>query len=355
MFRLGEQYAETLHEVVWNEDLFQDSEDDPIGYLLQMKGSVLRSDGCLLASYSLTDEHIADLRPHAQLTTSQKALWSLVVQLITLLHRQIQNQTDVWGNPLPTSIGHLFALFDASDLYRKQGDTSEVHSITIDRQVYFLKQSYQPNLILYHEEAFRAECAMNAVLNILPWKLGPQSYGMFIDASGRLTYLSSKVPGITMTDIRKAASRVSLLSVQLAVLSEFLCNCQDRHHNNAFIDRYRSQVWLIDFANSFAYADEDMLILPTADLRSDAQLQLFTRALWTWHPERLQTPEGNTLILPDVLFGMVQSRDSIVNALHHYDIPEASIRMVQRRLSLLELLLQEEEVTLELLNMRENH
>jgi hypothetical protein len=169
---------------------------------------------------------------------------------------------------------------------------------------------------------------------------------IFLDTDGLLTYLSNKVPGMVMSDIRKAASRVSLASVQFAALTEYVCGAQDRHYENALIDRYHAQPWLIDFANSFV-DDDDIFALPSVDMPMEDQREQFMRALWAWHPDRIVTDSGETLILPDVLTEITQARSSILQVLDFYHVQDEARHLVHRRLLQLERLAQDDEPTLE--------
>ncbi len=352
LYYLGNWCPEERETVQWRGRQFVATEDEPIGYQLMMAGLTLRYDGCRLASRFVSPARLAQLRSHLYHSHShqEQKLHEIVLMWMELLYEQYHDQEDWFGQRLPASIDLLSAAFAASEPYRKQGNTSVVTAITVGRQAYFIKRPIEPGPLLTLLAEFQTECAITAMLKALPWKLGPFTGCLYVGDDGVLSYLSNKVPGLTMRDLRKAASRVSLASVQAAVFAEFIANTQDRHAENLFIDRFHAQPWLIDFAHSL---DEEIvpLELPDARLPLETQRESFTRALWTWHPDRLQTEEGETIILEDVLSGILVARPALLEALAACAIPSSAQAAVAQRLDALERLAQGPgEKTLEQLN-----
>ena len=350
LYRMGTWCPDENATLVWNDQQIVGNDDEPLGWQLQNVGVQVRSLGCQLVA-DLADPIDHDRLRSACPTSYPADLWNAVITLAEHLEQQKHAQQDWFGMPLPLSIEDLSDAAAASTLYGRQGDTSVVTTITLGRQSYFVKQCYQPNAILYHYPAFQAECAVSALFRCLPGKLGPQTSVVYVGTHGQLVYLSQRVPGVIMSDIRKAASRVSLAAVQAAVIAEYLVSAQDRHHANALIDRHRAQPWLIDFAHSFD-DEPDQLDLPSPQMPLAEQRMAFTRALWSWHPDRMLTATGETLILPDILPPVIQAREALMHTLHQYALPAEAIQVVTRRLDQLERLTQhpEEAWTLEHLN-----
>lgn len=352
-FYLGNWCPEEMDTLQWRGRSLVASEDEPLGYQLQMVGMTLRYDGCRLASRFATPKRLNELRAYLRHSRSpqERAFREAVLTWMEQLSQQYHTQQDWFGTPLPASLEYLSAAFAQSEPYRKQGNTSVVTAIAVGRQQYFVKRLIEPGPLLTLLPVFQTECAVIALLNALPWKIGPHTGCLYVGDDGVLSYLSNKVPGITMKDIRKAASRVSLASVQAAVFAEFVVGAvEDRHTENIFIDRIHAQPWLIDFANALGN-EVTSLELPAADLPLEDQREAFTRALWIWHPDRLETGAGETVILDDILMGFLGGRSAMLTALAPFDLPDEAQQGMIRRFDVLERFAHETgERTLEKLN-----
>ena len=356
---LGTWCPETLTTLHWDTTVFVETDDDPLGFQLLSHGVFLRQLGCSIASSFADPRALAPVR--AAITSGTPSpqevhLRTLLVELMAALYAQRDQQTDWFGNPLPLSIATISALADSAAPYPRQGDTSQVTLIRLHHDAYFLKQRIQPGSLLGLYEGFVCECSVGALIRALPFPLVAAMTRLFVTTDGVLTLLTTKVPGVAMRDIRRAASRVSLASVQAAVLAEYLYNCQDRHDGNLFIDRIRAQPWLIDFAPSLDPAPEDTLLLPSPHESWETQREAFTRALWVWHPDRLQTPTGESVILSDVLAGIVDAQPHLFAVAEVYALSTEAQSLIARRLALLQQLLNEEgPTTLEQLNRLAQH
>jgi hypothetical protein len=352
-FYLGNWCPEEVDTLQWQGRTLVATEDEPVGYQLQMAGMTLRYDGCRLASRFVTPERLTTLRAHlSQSRSRQERAWrEVVLAWMEQLYQHYHDQQDWFGSPLPAPIDYLSAAFAHSEPYRKQGNTSVVTAIAVGRQQYFVKRLIEPGPLLTLCEGFQIECAVIALLNMLPWKIGPHTGCLCVLDDGVLSFLSNRVPGLTMRDIRKAASRVSLAAVQAAVFAEYVVGAvEDRHFENVFIDRLHAQPWLIDFAHAL---DDEVppLLLPDPALPLDAQREAFTRALWTWHPDRLQAENGETLVMEDILQGIMAARPALLTALAPFPLPAAGQRGITQRFAALERFAQDAgEKTLEQFN-----
>jgi|GEM_PF-3307233 len=338
LYWLGNTCLDEVEEFHWKGNQLRASEDEPIGYQLMMLGLATRATGCEIAAQLATPSAMTAIRAkmrEGNPAAEELAFRTAIVRWMEILYQQHQSDEDWFGQQLPASIETLTALNAVQEPYKNQGNTSVVTAVELQRQVYFIKRRIEPghNMTLYR--GFQAECFVSALFRASPWPLAPTTTGLFMAADGVLSYLSSKVSGITMTDIRKAASRVSLGSVQAAVLGEHLVNVQDRHHFNVFIDRFHASPRLIDFASALQ-DDSDELLLPPAEMAMTEQREMFPRALWTWHPERLQTPEGETIILDDVVTGLLSIRQAVFAAFQTFVLPPEDQTVVMRRFAVLE-------------------
>lgn len=342
LYWIGNWCDEDVEALDWNTAHYTGDADDPLGYQLMKVGFDLRSAGCRVAARLAAPTELKMIRaniPEGNPSAQERAFRTLIVRWMEVLYQQHQSTEDWFGQQLPTSIDILTLLLATQDPYKKQGNTSIVTAIEVQRQIYFIKRRYVPGHLMTLYQAFQFECFVAGLLRTLPWQLGPTTTCLFMASDGNLSYLSSKISGITMTDIRKAASRVSLVSVQASVLAEHLCNVQDRHHENVFIDRFHASPRLIDFAN--ALQDEpDALMLPTPEMPMRDQREYFSRALWIWHPDRLLTEDGETLILEDVVNGILAAKNAIFRLFDRFALLPEERAVVIRRFVLLEHLAQ---------------
>lgn len=337
LYYLGSWCPEQMTRLTWGGLDIVGTDEAPLGYTLMMAGIAVRSAGCRQASVGASASDIAGLRrnPAPTLAHPLTLFRDVALSWMELLSIRAQEHEDCFVQPLPASVESLSALFELSSPHRHQGNTSIVSPLEVGRQTYFVKRPIQPSSLLRDWQVFTTECAVTAALNACTWKLGPRTGCLYVADDGMLCYLSSKVPGIVMTDIRKAASRVSLAAVQTAVLYEFLLQIGDRHCDNDFIDRFRAQPWLIDFAD--ALGDSlDVLLLPDADEPLDVQRESFTRALWTWHPDCIRTSTGEIQILDDVLADVRHTRQAMVEALRPYHLANAAIVAINQRFAVLD-------------------